>query len=92
MKVGLVRQPNNSLKPAYDSDYDVITKLSIGEVYFFEHKKERNIGFHRKFFSLIKMVFENQEHYKNFEKLRKDLIVSAGYYDEHITNMIEIAK
>lgn len=28
------------------------------------------------------MIYQNQDHYKNRDHLRKDLQVSAGYYDE----------
>ena len=92
MKIALIRQMNNSFIAAYDSDYDVVKKLKQGEVYFFEVKQERNIGFHRKFFALIKMIYENQDHYNNFDKLRKDLIISAGYYDEHTTIWGEVVQ
>lgn len=85
MKIALVKQLDNSFKSAFDSDYDFIKKLKAGEIYFFEVKRERNIGFHRKFFVLIKMVFQNQEHYDNQDKLRKDLLVSAGIYDTRIS-------
>lgn len=92
MEIALVKQMNNSLVCAFDSDYEVIKKLKLGEIYFFEVKKERNPAFHRKFFALIKMVFENQEHYNNFDKLRKDLIVSAGFYEEHTTVWGEVVQ
>lgn len=85
MEIALVKQMNNSLVCAFDSDYEVIKKLKLGQVYFFNVKKERNPNFHRKFFALVKMVYENQDHYNNLDKLRKDLIVSAGFYDEHVT-------
>lgn len=79
MKVALFKQLNGMFKAAYNSDFEYLKKFKVGEVYFFEVKRERNIKFHRKFFSLIKMVFENQEHYSSMENLRKDLLVCAGY-------------
>jgi hypothetical protein len=92
MKIALTKQMNNSFIASYDSDYDKVKKLKQGEVYFFEVKQERNIKFHIKFFALIKMIFENQEHYDNSDILRGDLIVSAGYYDEHTTVWGEVRK
>ena len=85
MKIALVRNINNTFKAAFDSDYEYIKKLKQGEIYFFEVKRERNIGFHRKFFALIKMVYENQEHYINQNDLRDDLLIDAGHYTKIIT-------
>ena len=82
MKLYLVKQLNNSFKVAHNSDYDKMKKLKAGEIYECEVKQPRNLRFHRKFFALINMVYENQEQYSNPERLRKDLIISAGFYDE----------
>lgn len=84
MKVFLVKQLNNTLKVAYDSDYEKIKKLKLDEFYQCTITQPRNIKFHRKFFSLIKMVFDNQEIYKNTDRLRKDLIIESGFYDEWV--------
>lgn len=80
MKIALVKQLDNSFKSAFDSDYEYIKKFKVGEIYFFEVKRERNISFHRKLFALFKMIYENQEHYQNIEDLRKDLIVESGHF------------
>ena len=82
MKVFLVKQLNNSFKVAHNSDYEKIKKLKVGEEYQCEIKQPRNLKFHRKFFALINLLFENQEQYSNIERLRKDLIIEAGFYDE----------
>lgn len=82
MKIFLVKQLNNSLKVAYNSDYDKIKKLKVGEEYLCEIKQPRNLGFHRKFFALINMIFDNQELYNNLDRLRKDLVIEAGFYNE----------
>jgi hypothetical protein len=84
MKLFLVKQLNNTLKVAYNSDYDKIKKLKVGEEYQCEIKQPRNLKFHRKFFALINMLFENQERYNNSDRLRKDLIIEAGFYDEWV--------
>jgi len=84
MKVFLVKQLNNSFKIAYNSDYEKIKKLKAGEEYQCEIKRPRNLKFHKKFFALINMLFENQERYNNSDRLRKDLIIEAGFYDEWV--------
>lgn len=85
MKLAVVKNMNHTLKPAFDSDLEKIKKLKVGEMYTVEVKKPRNVKFHRKFFALINMVFENQEVYDDIEKFRKDLTIAAGFYEEHVT-------
>lgn len=80
----LVKQLNNSLKCAYDSDYDRLKKLKPGEFYNCTISHPRNIKFHRKFFALIKMIYDNQEIYNNTDRLRKDLLIEAGYFNEWV--------
>jgi len=84
MKIILVKQLNNTLKCAYNSDYEKLKKLKSGEEYECDIKKPRNYKFHRKFFALIKLVFENQERYQDMERLRKDLIIESGFYKEWV--------
>ena len=84
MKVTVIKQLNNTLKVAYNSDYELIKKLKLNTEYQVEIKQPRNYRFLKKFFTLINMVYENQETYNNIDDLRHDLIVSAGYYRKTI--------
>lgn len=79
-KISLVRTLGG-FKPAYDSDFELSKKIKLNEIYEYEFKKTRNYKFHRKFFALVNMVFQNQEQYTNIEHLRKDLIIESGNYD-----------
>lgn len=81
MKITLIKQLNNTFKIAFDSDFEKIKKIKVGEPLEYEFKKLRNIRFHRKLFALLNMIFENQELYKNIDHLRKDLTIEAGFYD-----------
>lgn len=81
MKITLIKQLDNSFKIAYNSDYETAKKIKVGKEYEFEFKQPRNAKFHRKLFALLNLVYQNQEHYNNIEHLRKDLIISAGFYD-----------
>lgn len=92
MKI-LVKKTPSGLKPLYESDYESYSKIPLGEEFEIEYTKKRNSRFHRKFFALLKLAFENQQDYRNLDEMRKDLIIVAGYYDEHI-NLItgEITK
>jgi len=57
-------------------------KLELNDQIEIDIKMARNYKFHKKMFALIKLCYENQEHYNNMEHLRKDLIKAAGFYSE----------
>lgn len=80
MEITLVRTLAG-LKVAFDSDNEKYKKLPLNEPIQFTYTRKRNIHFHRLFFCLLNMVFDNQEIYNNLEHLRKDLTIEAGYYD-----------
>lgn len=84
MELYLVKQLDNTFKVAYESDYEKLKKIKPLAMVKCEITQPRNIGFHRKFFALIKMVYQNQEHYNNSDDLREDLIVSAGFYETRV--------
>lgn len=83
MKVFLVKQGNGSFLPSHDSDYQSLKKVKVGATVSCNITQPRNVGFHRKFFALINLVFENQEFYDNIDYLRKELTKKAGYYDTY---------
>ena len=85
MKVFIVKQLDNSFKPAYDSDIEQLRKVKAGDIVECEIKRKRNIKFHKKFFALLDLVFKNQEKYNNIDHLRKDLTIASGFYEQHIT-------
>ncbi len=85
MKITIVKQLNNTFKVAYDSDYDKLKKIPVGKEYEVDIKNRRNYKFHKKFFALVNLVYQNQEHYNNLEHLRSDLIKASGFYEERST-------
>ena len=82
MELYLVKQLDNSFKVAHDCDYDKLKKLKVGKLLKCKVTQPRNVNHHRKFFSLLNLVYQNQEHYNNIEHLRKDLTVASGFYTE----------
>ena len=77
----LVKQLNGSLLPAHDSDKELMSNIKAGEIYKYKFSKPRNVKFHRKFFALINLVYQNQDHYNNIDHLRYDLTIESGFYD-----------
>jgi hypothetical protein len=83
-EIFMVKSLGGKFTPAHDSDLELAKQLKIGDVYKFTFTKPRNYEFHKKFFALIKLVFDNQDHYTNIEDLRHDLTVEAGYKVEKV--------
>lgn len=81
MKIHVQRQLDNTFTIPYSSDHDKLKNIKVGDIVECEIKKPRNIAHHKKFFTLIEFVFQNQEKYKNREHLRHDLTIEAGFYD-----------
>lgn len=92
MKLTLIKQLNGTFKVAYPSDYENAKKIPLNEPFEIDYKKQRNIKFHRKFFALIKLVFDNQEQFSNIEILRKELTIEAGFYNEYPNYQGEVKK
>jgi len=80
MRFTLVKNLNNTFSIAYNSDYEKAKKLKAGVQFECEVKKKRNYEFHKKYFALINMLFDNQETYNNIDHLRNDLTIEAGFY------------
>lgn len=81
MKLTIVKQQDNSFKVAYDSDYETLKKFKVGDLLECEIRKPRNYKFHKKFFALLNLVYQNQEIYNNIDDLREDLTVASGFYE-----------
>lgn len=82
------------LKPAYNQDYDNIKqfKFKIGETYEIDIKKPRNLKFHKKYFALLNLVYENQEYFNDFESFREYIVIKSGYYIKTVTAKGEFYK
>jgi len=77
-----VKKTISGLIPSTRTDFDILQecKLKLGEYYEVEIKKKRNYEFHKKFFALISIVFENQETFEFIDDLREYLTIKSGYY------------
>ena len=91
-------QKNGILKPAYPEDSEKAHKMRTGEVYRVKVSMPRNVKFHRKFFTLINLVFDNlpeeiPARMPDGEPIqirsRKDLLwrikMQIGHYEQKVT-------
>lgn len=84
MKILVVKTLNGSLKPAYDTDLEVFKKMPKGEPFEIEYKKKRNPLFHRKYFGLMNLAFNNQDTYEHLDDVRRYISVMAGFVEEMV--------
>ncbi len=85
MEITLVKQFDGTFKVAYDSDLEKVKKIKPLKMVKCKITQPRNIKFHSKFFALINLVYNNQEHYNNIDNLRKDLTIASGFYEKRFT-------
>lgn len=69
------------LVPFGQSDQDRFVKIGQGEILTVEYKKNRNYQFHKKFFALLNIGFENQDIFDNFDIYRKYVLIAIGHCD-----------
>ena len=71
--------------PLYDSGYDAFKKVKRNTELLVDITQPRNIKFHKKYFALVNMAFQNQERFDDIEILRKELTIQAGFYKEYVS-------
>jgi hypothetical protein len=71
----------SGLVPLYSSDYDNLNKIKIGEEIKVSVSRPRNYLFHKKYFALINLAFENQDQYTDITTFRYILQMKAGYFE-----------
>ena len=80
MKVQLVRT-RDGLAADSAHDEELLEKLRPGDVVMAEVKRSRNPAFHRKAFSMMQGLFQNQDAFDDFDRFREWLQIAAGIVD-----------
>lgn len=62
----ILRRTWEGLTPADDEALDQLKQLKMGQLVKAKITQARNLGFHRKFMAMVRLVFENQDEYDNF--------------------------
>jgi len=75
--IGQKLEPSDEIALAY------IKKLKPGADVEVDIRRPRNVQFHKKWFALAKVVFDNQEQYGDFDEFRKELTMLSGWWKEH---------
>ena len=69
------------LKPLNSEDEEKLKSLPLDWDGIVTLKHPRNYEFHKKYFALMKLGFENQERYKNKDHYRYVMQMKAGFYE-----------
>jgi hypothetical protein len=92
MRILVIKTPRGLL-PVYDSDLENYCKIAMNEEFEIEYTKKRNLKFHKKYFALMKLAFENQQDYRSLNDMRRDIAIVSGFYDEVVNKITgEILK
>ena len=82
-----VKNTLSGLIPLYNSDFEEKKKLKIGVEYLCDIKKPRNYDYHKRFFAMLNIGWQNTRFENiNFEAYRSYVIMKSGYYDSFETN------
>lgn len=88
--IELVKTSSGSFIPAFNSDHELAKKVKAGDSIEAKLTVHRSVGFHRKFFALIRYTFHHMneqmlEKFPSEEALRLELTLQAGYWSKHET-------
>ena len=78
-RVFFFRRTLGSLRPDDTEAEEALRGIGPHEVVGVIIRRPRNIGHHRKFFALLKIVFENQELYRSEAKLLAAIKIATGH-------------
>lgn len=59
----------NTLVPSTEDARKWLAGVKVGEVLRIKASRPRNIKHHQKFFALLQLIYENQEHYKSVNQI-----------------------
>lgn len=69
------------LMPLNDEDKEALKAFKIGDIVKGKITKPRNLGFHRKYFAMIKCFLSFQSEYKNSDEVLDDIKLKLRMYD-----------
>jgi len=80
MKLAIAKRPDGFFEILPEHDHEKVANLAIGEILEVRASKVRDPLNHRRFFAMLKIIFENQEHFKDIDAMRRWLIMKTGRF------------
>ena len=82
----LLKRVNNTLMPLDDEGAEIFGKLKQNEEILVEYKRHRNVGNHKRLFSMLQSVVHNSEYYKSVNNLLDVIKLRSGHFDTVVTH------
>ena len=79
-----LKKTENAFIPCDEDTVKAFLKLNINEEIYAEFKPRRNYKFHKKLFSMLNLILNNQDHYKSVDNILTECKFKAGYYEIQI--------
>ena len=79
------RKHLNSLHPMGSVAEEVLRKIKHDDLVTVEVKRERNLAHHQKFFSMLQLIYENQDHYQSVDDILTAFKFCTGHTDKVMT-------
>jgi hypothetical protein len=79
MKIYL-RRKGMTFIPLTEHDADNLKRIKDEQIIYVDYKKPRNPQFHRKFMSMVRTVWKNQDQYPTVENVLSVIKVETGHY------------
>lgn len=105
MAVVFLRKLDNTFAPADEASAEIMEGFKANGVYKAQLTQPRNSLFHRKFFSLLKLAYDNYEQpgvyhndklvFRSFDRFREDVTISCGHWELELNkrnNVVQRAK
>lgn len=67
-------------EPIDENAKKIHRRYKVGDDVILEHKAKRNVRFHRKYFAMLNLTFQNQEITDNENDFREAVQIAAGFY------------
>jgi len=89
-QIELDKRSDGAFIPAYNSDHELSKRVKAGDSVLAKLSIPRSVGFHRKFFALVRYTFNHMDEsmcdkFPSEEALRLELTLQAGYWSKHVT-------
>lgn len=81
MKALFKKSSSQGILPCCEDSMSLFDKIPDGALVMVEYIKSRNYENHKRFFALVKVTFDNQDTFDNYEIWRKHLLMVAGHYE-----------
>jgi hypothetical protein len=80
MVIFLFKDSRGDLVPASAYEYEKYERIRRGIVYKCAITQPRNLKYHRKYFALLNVGYENQSQYNNRKAFRRAVQIEAGHF------------